>query len=586
MAIRLDIIVDDKGSATVKRVLGDVKKELKDVEKQSTSTSTSLSQGFSKAQFAIAGFLAATAGITAAIKSTIDYADSMNDLSRATGISVETLTALDFAAKQSGTTIQAVSSAMRILAQNVQNAKKGNSEMADTFRKLGIDVNKAGQTLESTFFDVLDAVQGKEDRVAISTDLLGRGALELGSMAQEGSAGVRSLMQQAERLGGVISTEQARQADEFADAIGRFNLSLQGLKNQAVLPILEPLGKFIDSLTNTLPKVIAYGDALNAIIMAVGHLTMPQELAKDYEKFAAALDKIKAIDMKNFVAGLKLEGVAPAMKLTTEQAKQLGEALDNALKPLKELSKSPINFPKAKGDEDTLGIRGTFETAEKLKTTLDFIPPTIGQMNDLWAEDAQYISDAEQRAQGLTSNIAGAMASAIMNINSKTKVLQSLMAAVGRTILSEIVSAITQAIAKAIFFKAIMGFLNPTSLIGGASISPGGGGFAAGGGVIGYPGGGIIGGGVPIRTRTGDNRLIAAQTGEGVLTRNTVNRLGGAAGVRALNEGGGSGVNINFSEGSFRFDSFDESFMRRKLMPMMNELVQFANVNLAASRVK
>lgn len=241
MAIRLDIIVDDKGSATVKRVLGDVKKELKDVEKQSTSTSTSLSQGFSKAQFAIAGFLAATAGITAAIKSTIDYADSMNDLSRATGISVETLTALDFAAKQSGTTIQAVSSAMRILAQNVQNAKKGNSEMADTFRKLGIDVSKAGQTLESTFFDVLDAVQGKEDRVAISTDLLGRGALELGSLAQEGSAGVRSLMQQAERLGGVISTEQARQADEFADAIGRFNLSLQGLKIKQSFPSLSRL---------------------------------------------------------------------------------------------------------------------------------------------------------------------------------------------------------------------------------------------------------------------------------------------------------------------------------------------------------
>lgn len=318
--------------------------------------------------------------------------------------------------------------------------------------------------------------------------------------------------------------------------------------------------------------------------MAVGHLTMPQELAKDYEKFAAALDKIKAIDMKNFVAGLKLEGVAPAMKLTTEQAKQLGEALDNALKPLKELSKSPINFPKAKGDEDTLGIRGTFETAEKLKTTLDFIPPTIGQMNDLWAEDAQYISDAEQRAQGLTSNIAGAMTSAIMNINSKTKVLQSLMAAVGRTILSEIVSALTKAIAEAIFFKAIMSFLNPLGSIGGGgSISPGGGGFAAGGGVIGYPGGGIIGGGVPIRTRTGDNRLIAAQTGEGVLTRNTVNRLGGAAGVRALNEGGGGGgntFNLNVTT-----DRVDERFIRRQLVPMLNDLIRTTPIELNATRL-
>ena len=444
MAIRLEIIVDDKGTAVINKVVGDTKNKLKDIEKESKVLGGSLESSFMKAQFAITGFLVATAGITAAIKRTIDYADSINDLANATGISVETLSALDYAAQQSGTTIQAVSSSLRILAQNLENAQQGNKEASEAFVRLGIDVNNTGRTLESTFFEVLDSLKDRQDRVALSTQTLGRGSLEFGSLAQEGSVGVKALMEEATKLNRVISKQQAADADAMADAIGRLNASFQGFLNSSILPMLPKLTTFIDKLTESVPKILAWGDALNAVNDIIKNLTRPLGRADAILRFNEAVERIKAVT----VATQEHKDIL--MEETTVWGDRV-KVVNDATKALKEYDNT-LDLIALKNNERAssgLGsVGGGFTLDEETLNAL----AQIKSEDDEIAQSMQSISD---HANDITNNIAGSMTSAILNMNRQTKVLQSLMSAVGRTILSELVSALTEAIAKALFFKAL-----------------------------------------------------------------------------------------------------------------------------------
>lgn len=118
---------------------------------------------------------------------------------------------------------------------------------------------------------------------------------------------------------------------------------------------------------------------------------------------------------------------------------------------------------------------------------------------------------------GKTVNLEGKLSTVIDGVLAGT---QGLGESFG-----EFIKGIGKAIAKALILQAIM--LGLKALFGGGPI----------GKILGFSGGGVVPGAQAGFLPPREDILVGLQAGEGVLNRPTTQRLGGAAGIRALNQG-------------------------------------------------
>ena len=80
----------------------------------------------------------AVGGLTALVTGAIDAADKLRDLSQATGITVESLGGLGFAASQNGGSLEGVAAAAGKLNKTLAEAAAGSKEALEPFTALGI----------------------------------------------------------------------------------------------------------------------------------------------------------------------------------------------------------------------------------------------------------------------------------------------------------------------------------------------------------------------------------------------------------------------------------------------------------------
>lgn len=213
--------------------------------------------------------------------------------------------------------------------------------------------------------------------------------------------------------------------------------------------------------------------------------------------------------------------------------------------------------------------------------------------DDLDRQTAAYFEQikAQKEMQKITRDVqdilATGFANAFADLLFSTESTKNKMEQLADT-LKGMLADITAMVIKMAILKAI-GF----SVAGpaGAFLASGGVVGKAGGGVINMPGGGFVGAGTGIPGSFGrDNRLVALQNGEGVLTRQTTARLGGEAGINAMNNGsspmgpsiGKIEVNIMRAPGE---DFTDETMISRKLIPAITNVVEKKLADLPATRI-
>lgn len=572
MAIRLELTVDDKGSVKLTQFTSNVNAQLDKVEKKSHSVGNAFVSNFSSMTKSVLAF-AGIAGIGSFIKSSIESAERLVDLSRATNTTVEELSTLNYWARQNGADIGTVTTSFRAFTEQVSAARQGVFDADLKFKNLNVSLLNSDGTarrLYDVYLDTVDALSKVRDetlRLDLSQDFLGRGAIELGAAIAGGRKEFDEFAQKGREANAIMSTQSSQNAEKFSQAIENFTTQLQTLVIDGLSPLLPQLTQLINDIG---PGVKAAAEIGAAALQ--GMRDAVREIMKDAPEISTNISTGTEVAIRR-AAKLRKElmeerGIAPPLPIRPELPDMTGFVAQ--ITEFKE---------KAKTDDDFLGIRGSIEPAAQLKTTIEGTIPSIGAMRDTFADVGLETDELYQRAQDITQNIAGAMTSAILNINEKTKVFKSIVSSIGRAILQEIVTALVQAIAKAVILRAVMGALGFLGFSQGGVV----GGFARGG-IVGYPSGGVISGGVPIRTHTGDNRLIAAQTGEGILTREATARVGGATGVRAINEG--RGVGGNTYNLTMNFTKADERWMRREFLPLWNKLITTTPLEAVSSRVR
>ena len=176
------------------------------------------------------GLTIAAAGTTAALfkltEATAEHGEHLNTLSQRTGIVVEDLSLLKFVADQSETSIDEFAGGIKFLQKNMVEAAAGNEKAVTLFKALGTSVKDAGgqmRPVNDVMLDVADtikSIQAPSLDTTLMLDAMGRGAIGLLPMFNEGSEGIIRMKKEAEALGYKWSTEAAQAADKFNDSLG------------------------------------------------------------------------------------------------------------------------------------------------------------------------------------------------------------------------------------------------------------------------------------------------------------------------------------------------------------------------------
>jgi hypothetical protein len=206
--------------------------------------------------FAGLGVGLSVAGLTGLIKNSIDAADHLNDLSKTTGISVENLSGLQLAAKQSGTELEAVSSAVNKLAVNM--GKDG-----EKFRQLGIDAKDPLEAFKQ-LSDIFVSIKDPQQRAALGAAALGKAWQDTAPLLSEGGQAIGDMVSKGRELSS-MTTEFAAQSDQFNDQLEIMKAKLAGVGVSLAGPILSGFNQLIQKLDDATEHGITLNNVLNGL---------------------------------------------------------------------------------------------------------------------------------------------------------------------------------------------------------------------------------------------------------------------------------------------------------------------------------
>lgn len=196
------------------------------------------------------GVTLSVAGFAAFIKSTIDAADNLNDLSQRVGVGIKELAGYKLAAEQSGASLEAVARGVKGLATYMV-------EHTAELKKAGItakDTDGAMTQLADVFAGLPDGIE----KSALATKLFGKAGIDLIPMLNLGSKGLQEAKDKADEYG-----RKMAELAPFADA---FNDQLTELSFQAKTLGLNFSGPLVDGLQ----AVLVLGGNVAYVLKAVG----------------------------------------------------------------------------------------------------------------------------------------------------------------------------------------------------------------------------------------------------------------------------------------------------------------------------
>lgn len=213
--------------------------------------------GVSKSGAALTGVLV---GITTALykttMKTTESAGKIDELSHKTGMSVEKIQELNYAAEFLEVSAEDIGSSIAKMTKNMDAARSGTGDAAEAFKSLHIRIKDGNGQLkdsETIFYQVIDAlgnVRNETEKDALSMAIFGKSAMSLNNLILEGSDNIKGYAKEAQNMGYVMDKDTIDKFNQLDDAMVRWNRVTETTSNSmatALLPILttvfEAFGK-------------------------------------------------------------------------------------------------------------------------------------------------------------------------------------------------------------------------------------------------------------------------------------------------------------------------------------------------------
>lgn len=252
--------------------------------------------------FAVAGVGSIFGGISALIKSTANDLDNLAKSAQAVGVSVESLSALRYAASFAGVSAEQLDRALVQLSDRVQKFAQGNKEAGAVFDSMRVAIRGVGGDLRPTeeiLGEIADRFESYQDgaaKTALAADLFGQKiGPQLIPFLNAGSAGLAAFREEAERLGLVIGTGAAKDAERFNDELGRLGKQLEAIKTALAGPVIQQLANLIELFNRLRSSGAGIGQTVGLLDQLIGGGALgngsPQDILKRYEEQIDSLVK-------------------------------------------------------------------------------------------------------------------------------------------------------------------------------------------------------------------------------------------------------------------------------------------------------
>lgn len=190
-------------------------------------------------------------------KSTANYGEELLKSSQKTGIAVEALAGLQHAANLADLESAQLTQGLKFLSVNMVEASRQTGDGEALFRRLGIAATTTTGQLrptEEVLLDVAEAFAKSKDGAGKSetaVKLFGKAGLDLIPFLNQGKAGIRELMEEAKRLGLVMSKDDAEAANKFNDELKKLAAQARGMTfavGKELIPVMTELIELFRSL--------------------------------------------------------------------------------------------------------------------------------------------------------------------------------------------------------------------------------------------------------------------------------------------------------------------------------------------------
>ena len=195
------------------------------------------------------------APLAASAKLFAGYGDGVAKMARRTGLSVEALSELQYAAGQSGVEVSELENGLKRMQRTIYDGQRGLKTAQEAFVDLGLTVaDLDGLTPEQQFKLLAEQISKIEDptrKAALAMGIFGRSGTQLLPLFADGARGIETLQDEARRLGLTMGTKDAQAAEVFGDTLDR----LWKVVRMAAFNIGAALAPTLQDLANRIMRV-------------------------------------------------------------------------------------------------------------------------------------------------------------------------------------------------------------------------------------------------------------------------------------------------------------------------------------------
>ena len=162
--------------------------------------------------------------------------DQLDKLSTRTGVTVETLSGLKFAAEQSGTSIDSLGAALFRMNRRIGNATSGTGPAVRALKELGLSAEELSRLSPDKQLKIVADALSKVGNEALASqfsfEILGDNFRDLVPLLANGASGIQALEDKAKSLNLILTGSQAKAAAAFSDAWGVITAQLKAATQQ------------------------------------------------------------------------------------------------------------------------------------------------------------------------------------------------------------------------------------------------------------------------------------------------------------------------------------------------------------------
>lgn len=186
------------------------------------------------------------------------FAEEIHIAALSAGISAEAFQKLAFAAGQNAVSQDEMSASMARLSRHLYDARKGGAEAAKVFADAGftsaqVDSFRTGSDVMLALADKFKNTADPIKKQAIAMELMGRGSINMVGFLSKGSAAIKDMGNEAERLGIVLSSEQVEALVEVEHSLQKlwgtvkgFSATIAALFGPSITFIIDKMLKFYE----------------------------------------------------------------------------------------------------------------------------------------------------------------------------------------------------------------------------------------------------------------------------------------------------------------------------------------------------